>query len=169
MEAIRHMATCTNNNRRLARFYRLIFGMEEVWNEEQNSPYAFYVTDGYFNLNCLQIHQTMAETKRNVGTNHFGLPIGSLAEKKKKTGGAESAPSAGAKTERRALHRSQDQRSRRKRSGFGGKGLGNRRREKNSRGEARRHRNARSRAFGGFLQVHFRYERSGKEKNRDGN
>jgi hypothetical protein len=52
MEAIRHMATCTNNNRRLARFYRLIFGMEEVWNEEQNSPYAFYVTDGYFNLNC---------------------------------------------------------------------------------------------------------------------
>jgi hypothetical protein len=42
MEAIRHMATCTNNNRRLARFYRLIFGMEEIWNEEQNSPYAFY-------------------------------------------------------------------------------------------------------------------------------
>ena len=84
MEAIRHMATCTNNNRRLARFYRLIFGMEEVWNEEQNSPYAFYVTDGYFNLNCLQIHQTMAETKRNVGINHFGFQIGSLKEIEKK-------------------------------------------------------------------------------------
>lgn len=84
MDAIRHMATCTNNNRRLARFYRLIFGMEEVWNEEQNSPYAFYVTDGYFNLNCLQIHQTMAEKKRNVGINHFGFQIDSLPEIEKK-------------------------------------------------------------------------------------
>lgn len=84
MEAIRHMANCTNNNRRLARFYRLIFGMEEVWNEEQNSPYAFYVTDGYFNLNCLQIHQAMAEKKRNVGINHFGFQIGSLKEIEKK-------------------------------------------------------------------------------------
>ena len=86
MQAIRHMANCTNNNRRLARFYRLIFGMEEVWNEEQNSPYAFYVTDGYFNLNCLQIHQTMAEKKRNVGINHFGFQIDSLKEIEKKLG-----------------------------------------------------------------------------------
>jgi catechol 2,3-dioxygenase-like lactoylglutathione lyase family enzyme len=84
MDAIRHMATCTNNNRRLARFYRLIFGMQEVWSEEQNSPYAFYVTDGYFNLNCLQIHQTMAESKRNVGINHFGFQIDSLVEIEKK-------------------------------------------------------------------------------------
>jgi catechol 2,3-dioxygenase-like lactoylglutathione lyase family enzyme len=90
MEAIRHMANCTNNNRRLARFYRLIFGMEEVWNEEQNSPYAFYVTDGYFNLNCLQIHQTMAEKKRNVGINHFGFQISSLKEIQKKL--AELSP-----------------------------------------------------------------------------
>ena len=86
METIRHMATCTNNNRRLARFYRLIFGMEEVWNEEQNSPHAFYVTDGYFNLNCLQIHQTMAERKRNVGINHFGFQIGSLNEIERRLG-----------------------------------------------------------------------------------
>jgi catechol 2,3-dioxygenase-like lactoylglutathione lyase family enzyme len=54
--------------------------MEEVWNEEQNSPYAFYVTDGYFNLNCLQIHQNLAEKKRDVGINHFGFQIGSLQE-----------------------------------------------------------------------------------------
>ena len=40
MPEIRHMASCTNNNRRLARFYQLILGMEEVWNEEQNSPFA---------------------------------------------------------------------------------------------------------------------------------
>jgi catechol 2,3-dioxygenase-like lactoylglutathione lyase family enzyme len=86
MDAIRHMANCTNNNRRLARFYRVIFDMEEVWNEEQNSPYAFYVTDGYFNLNCLQIHQTMAERKRNVGINHFGFQIDNLKEIQKKLG-----------------------------------------------------------------------------------
>jgi catechol 2,3-dioxygenase-like lactoylglutathione lyase family enzyme len=84
MNAIRHMANCTNNNRRLARFYHLIFDMQEVWNEEQNSPYAFYVTDGYFNLNCLQIHQTMAERKRNVGINHFGFQIDNLKEIEKK-------------------------------------------------------------------------------------
>ena len=67
MPAIRHMAICTDNNRRLARFYGSIFGMEEVWNFEQNTPYAFYVSDGYFNLNCLQIHGTMAELKRDSG------------------------------------------------------------------------------------------------------
>ena len=84
MDTIRHMANCTTNNRRLARFYRVIFEMEEVWNEEQNSPYAFYMTDGYFNLNCLQIHQTMAEKRRDVGINHFGFQIGSLKEAEKK-------------------------------------------------------------------------------------
>ena len=56
MPAIRHMAMCTENNRRLARFYRLIFGMEEVWNYEQNSPHAFYVSDGHFNLNCCLLY-----------------------------------------------------------------------------------------------------------------
>ena len=80
MPAIRHMAICTENNRRLARFYRLIFGMEEVWNFEQNSPYAFYVSDGYFNLNCLQIHRTMAEVKRDVGINHYGFKVESIKE-----------------------------------------------------------------------------------------
>lgn len=86
MSEIRHMANCTNNNRRLARFYQMILGMEEVWNEEQNSPHAFYVTDGYFNLNCLQIHQTIAEVKRDVGINHFGFKVDSRADIEKKLG-----------------------------------------------------------------------------------
>jgi hypothetical protein len=80
MPTIRHMAMCTENNRRLARFYRLIFGMEEVWNYEQNSPHAFYISDGYFNLNCLQIHRTMAEQKRDVGINHYGFKVESIKE-----------------------------------------------------------------------------------------
>ena len=80
MPTIRHMAMCTENNRRLARFYRLIFGMDEVWNYEQNSPYAFYVSDGYFNLNCLQIHRTMAEQKRDIGINHYGFKVESIKE-----------------------------------------------------------------------------------------
>jgi len=86
MPEIRHMAICTNNNRRLARFYMLILSMEEVWNEEQNSPYAFYITDGYFNLNCLQIHPRLAEQKRDVGINHFGFKIESLKEVEKRLG-----------------------------------------------------------------------------------
>jgi catechol 2,3-dioxygenase-like lactoylglutathione lyase family enzyme len=80
MSEIRHMAICTNNNRRLARFYMLILGMQEVWNEEQNSPHAFYVTDGYFNLNCLQIHARLAEQKRDVGINHYGFKIKMLKD-----------------------------------------------------------------------------------------
>ena len=86
MPEIRHMAICTNNNRRLARFYRLILGMEEVWNEEQNSPYAFYMTDGYFNLNCLLLHERLAEVKRDVGINHFGFKIENLKEVEKRLG-----------------------------------------------------------------------------------
>ena len=84
MPAIRHMAMCTNNNRRLARFYQLILGMEEVWNAKENSPYSFYVTDGYFNLNCLQIYPALAEDKREVGINHYGFKVENLSEIKKR-------------------------------------------------------------------------------------
>ena len=77
---------CTENNRRLARFYRLILGMEEVWNYAQNSPHAFYVSDGYFNLNCLQIHRTMAEQKRDIGINHYGFKVECIKEIGEKLG-----------------------------------------------------------------------------------
>ena len=86
MSQIRHLATCTENNRRLARFYRLIFGMEEVWNEVANSPYAFYMSDGYFNLNCLLIHARLAEENRDVGINHYGFQIESMDEMRKRLG-----------------------------------------------------------------------------------
>lgn len=49
MGRITHMAMCTNN-RRLARFYKIIFGWEEVWNAVQNSPYAYYIGDGQSRL-----------------------------------------------------------------------------------------------------------------------
>ena len=45
MPELTHMAMCTMNNRRLARFYQFIFGMEEVWNEAQNSATAYYIGD----------------------------------------------------------------------------------------------------------------------------
>jgi catechol 2,3-dioxygenase-like lactoylglutathione lyase family enzyme len=64
----------------------MIFGMEEVWNYEQNSPHAFYVSDGYFNLNCLQIHRTMAEVKRDIGINHYGFKVESLKKIGQKLG-----------------------------------------------------------------------------------
>ncbi len=83
MNAIRHLATCTKNNRRLARFYRLIFGIEELWNDRQNSPYSFYISDGFINMNCLLIHPGM---KRNpgVGLEHFGFYVTDLEETAKK-------------------------------------------------------------------------------------
>jgi catechol 2,3-dioxygenase-like lactoylglutathione lyase family enzyme len=86
MPAIKHMAMCTNNNRRLARFYQLILGMEEVWNVQENSPYPFYVTDGYFNLNCLQIYPALAEEKRDIGINHYGFKVENLSEIERRLG-----------------------------------------------------------------------------------
>ena len=96
---------CTKNNRRLARFYRIVFGWDEVWNPVQNSPYAYYVGDGYFNLNCLQIRPGSAREKQSsnvghsrgagvivegrvilpeVGINHIGFQVDDLAETNRK-------------------------------------------------------------------------------------
>ena len=88
MAEIQHLAMCTNNNRRLARFYHYIFGFEEVWNRFQNSPYSFYMSDGYLNLNCLQIrpgssYNRMIDGKEimpEAGINHIGFWVKSVAE-----------------------------------------------------------------------------------------
>jgi catechol 2,3-dioxygenase-like lactoylglutathione lyase family enzyme len=88
MAEIQHLAMCTKNNRRLARFYHYIFGFEEVWNRFQNSPYAFYMSDGYLNLNCLQIRSGSSynrivdgkEIMPDVGINHIGFWVKSVKE-----------------------------------------------------------------------------------------
>lgn len=88
MAEIQHLAICTRNNRRLARFYQLIFGLEESWNRFQNSPYAFYMSDGYLNLNCLQIRPGSSynrivggqEIMPDVGINHIGFTVKSVKE-----------------------------------------------------------------------------------------
>ncbi|MEE9143263.1 MAG: VOC family protein [Candidatus Binatia bacterium] len=88
MPELTHMAMCTMNNRRLARFYQFIFGMEEVWNEEQNSPYAYYIGDGYFQLNCLLLHSGSGRAKivdgreilPDVEINHVGFQVDNLDE-----------------------------------------------------------------------------------------
>jgi catechol 2,3-dioxygenase-like lactoylglutathione lyase family enzyme len=88
MAEIQHLAICTKNNRRLARFYQLIFGLEESWNRFQNSPYAFYMSDGYLNLNCLQIRPGSSynrivdgqEIMPDVGINHIGFTVKNVKE-----------------------------------------------------------------------------------------
>ena len=88
MAEIQHLAICTKNNRRLARFYQLIFGLEESWNRFQNSPYAFYMSDGYLNLNCLQIRPGSSynrivdgqEIMPDVGINHIGFTVKSVKD-----------------------------------------------------------------------------------------
>ena len=88
MAEIQHLAMCTKNNRRLARFYHYVFGFEEVWNRFQNSPYSFYMSDGYLNLNCLQIrsgssYNRMVDGKEimpDVGINHVGFWVKSAKE-----------------------------------------------------------------------------------------
>ncbi|HEY1266576.1 MAG TPA: VOC family protein [Candidatus Binatia bacterium] len=74
MIPVRHMANLTKNNRRLARFYQLIFGMDELWNEWQNSAAAFYITDGYLNYNCLEILPVMSRPA-SVRIDHIGFQI----------------------------------------------------------------------------------------------
>lgn len=82
MAPVRHMANLTKNNRRLVRFYRLIFGMEELWNEWQNSSAAFYITDGYLNFNCLEILPVMSRPA-SVRIDHIGFMVGKEACEKK--------------------------------------------------------------------------------------
>lgn len=92
MATIEHMAMCTKNNRRLARFYDFIFGMKEVWNEFQNSPYSFYIGDGYFQLNCLQIRPGSSYVKivdgrevlPEVGIHHIGFRVGNMKDVEKR-------------------------------------------------------------------------------------
>jgi len=117
MEQIRHMAMCTKNNRRLARFYHLIFDMEEVWNPFQNSPYAFYITDGYINLNCLQIRPGSSYNKQvegrevlaETGINHIGFQVQHVKEIEKRLAELsppirlEDSPQDGRYEEKRAL------------------------------------------------------------------
>jgi len=74
MAPVRHIANLTKNNRRLARFYSLIFGMNELWNEWQNSSAAFYITDGYLNFNCLEILAVMPRPV-SVRIDHIGFMI----------------------------------------------------------------------------------------------
>jgi catechol 2,3-dioxygenase-like lactoylglutathione lyase family enzyme len=66
--------------------------MEEIWNSFQNSPYAFYISDGYINLNCLQIRPGSSYNKvvdgreimPDVGINHIGFQVRSVREVAKK-------------------------------------------------------------------------------------
>jgi catechol 2,3-dioxygenase-like lactoylglutathione lyase family enzyme len=88
MAEIQHLAICTKNNRRLARFYHYIFGLEEAWNRFQNSPYSFYMSDGYLNLNCLQIRSGSSYNRMvdgqeiipDAGFNHIGFKVTSVKE-----------------------------------------------------------------------------------------
>ncbi len=92
MAKIRHMAMCTKNNRRLARFYRSVFGLEELWSDKQNSPYSFYTSDGYINLNILQIRAGMSYEREvdghrilpEVEINHLGYQVDNTQEIKKR-------------------------------------------------------------------------------------
>lgn len=90
MPQIRHVATCTNNNRRIARFYRLIFGMEELWNDKRTHPYAYYITDGYVNLTCLQFYAGLMR-KPDVGIEHFGFYVDDVQETVKKIAAFDSS------------------------------------------------------------------------------
>lgn len=91
MAAITHGAVVTKNNRRLARFYHFIFGLDEVWNEFQNSPYSFYMGDGYFQYNVLQIRPGSSynkfvdgkEVMPSPGLHHIGFQVDDLLKTEK--------------------------------------------------------------------------------------
>jgi catechol 2,3-dioxygenase-like lactoylglutathione lyase family enzyme len=92
MGAITHGAIVTKNNRRLARFYHFVFGLDEVWNEFQNSPYSFYMGDGYFQLNVLQIRPGSSynvfvdgkEILPKPGLHHIGFQVADLLAAEKR-------------------------------------------------------------------------------------
>src|SRR5689334_10426181 len=76
-----HLAMVTGNNRRLARFYNVVFGMDEVWNPKQNAHaegyHAFYIGDGHFQINCLNQQGFAGRLKvlPAIEINHFGFEV----------------------------------------------------------------------------------------------
>ena len=64
--------------------------MEELWNDKRTHPYAYYITDGYVNLTCLQFYAGLMR-KPDVGIEHFGFYVDDLQETVKKIAAFDSS------------------------------------------------------------------------------
>lgn len=73
---IRHIAICTEDTPKLAKFYQETFGMEEVARQQPNDDgqTAIYLTDGYINLAILPARG------RTEGIDHFGFQVDDVRE-----------------------------------------------------------------------------------------
>jgi catechol 2,3-dioxygenase-like lactoylglutathione lyase family enzyme len=76
MARIQHIAICSQENEKLAAFYKESFGMVEVKRnppEGGEGPVVIYLSDGYINLALLPARPGQPE-----GINHFGFHVDDL-------------------------------------------------------------------------------------------
>jgi catechol-2,3-dioxygenase len=70
MAQIRHLAIKTENPAKLAKFYKEVFGLEEL-HRPRGADGPVYLTDGYFNLAILP----NADQQSRSGLYHFGFLV----------------------------------------------------------------------------------------------
>ena len=96
MARIKHIALRTPDPEKTARFYKEVFGLEEVGRART----GFYLSDGYINLAILQCaEQGTGASPRDVsgyaGIDHFGFQVDDVDETCKKLEAAGSTAMPG--------------------------------------------------------------------------
>lgn len=88
MALLRHFAICVSDLDKSARFYGDVFGLKRHGREDLSIGSAIYMGDGTINLALLnfvgkQGHDFGDNAKGQVGCNHFGFQVDSIAETQK--------------------------------------------------------------------------------------
>jgi glyoxylase I family protein len=96
MPRIKHIAISTQDVDKTARFYKEVFGMQEVGKVDSPGAKGYYLSDGNVNLAILNFKSdAVAGVERGTqwnGIHHIGFQVESLEEIAQKLNAAGSAP-----------------------------------------------------------------------------
>jgi glyoxylase I family protein len=93
---IKHIAISTQDVEETARFYKAVFGMQEVGKVDSPAASGYYLSDGDLNLAILNFkNDAVAGAERGKhfsGIHHIGFQVESLEDIAQKLAGAGSKP-----------------------------------------------------------------------------
>ena len=96
MAKIKHIALATQNAEKTARFYKEVFGLEEVGKIDGENAEGFYLSDGDINLAILNFKNPVAAGDEfgtdYSGIHHIGFEVEDTAETDSKLRSLESYP-----------------------------------------------------------------------------
>jgi catechol 2,3-dioxygenase-like lactoylglutathione lyase family enzyme len=79
MARLRHFAVAVRDLDRSAKFYKEVFGLEQVGREDLDIGSAIYLSDGVINLALLKYQSStgsgLENAKEFVGPHHFGFQV----------------------------------------------------------------------------------------------